>query len=72
MKLFKAIHCQKTSFLKGTTPRILMDFRSPKRALPGIQDGWDRKGLISGQGVCKEAFKEMQQWYEEIDKSNKK
>lgn len=32
--------------LKGVTPWILCDFRSPRRVLPNIQDGWNRKGLI--------------------------
>ncbi len=49
--------------LAGTTPWILMDFRSPKRLLPEIQDGFNRKGLISGQGVRKKAFYIMQSWY---------
>ena len=33
--------------LQGISPWILIDFRSPRRVLPGIQDGWNRKGLIS-------------------------
>jgi hypothetical protein len=35
----------------GTTPWILADFRSPRRPLPGIQDGWNRKGLIGQTGA---------------------
>lgn len=50
--------------LRGVTPWILMDFRSPNRVLPGIQDGWNRKGLISDQGNRKEAFYIMKEWYE--------
>jgi len=53
----------KIPHLSGTTPWILMDFRSPNRNLPGIQDGWNRKGLISEQGIRKRAFFVMQQWY---------
>ncbi len=49
--------------LRGTTPWILMDFRSPRRVLPGIQDGWNRKGLISDKGIKKEAFYVLQHWY---------
>ena len=37
--------------LRGMTPWVLMDFRSPVRQLPGIQDGFNRKGLISDQGT---------------------
>ena len=35
--------------LRGMSPWILMDFRSPNRPLAGIQDGFNRKGLISDQ-----------------------
>ncbi len=52
-------------FLSGTCPWILMDFRSPRRPLPGIQDGWNRKGLISNRGEKKKAFFIMQQFYRE-------
>jgi beta-glucuronidase len=37
-------------FLRGTSPGILEDFRTPKRPLPGIQDYFDRKGLVNGRG----------------------
>ncbi|WP_291858215.1 glycoside hydrolase family 2 protein [Marinilabilia sp.] len=50
--------------LAGTCPWILMDFRSPRRLLPGIQDGWNRKGLISNDGIKKKAFFIMKDWYE--------
>src|SRR5579863_3912093 len=42
--------------LRGMSPWILMDFRSPNRPLEGIQDYFNRKGLISDQGVKKQAF----------------
>jgi len=51
--------------LRGTTPWILMDFRSPVRELPGIQDGYNRKGLISDQGQKKAAFYVLQKAYKE-------
>ena len=35
---------------RGLSPWILMDFRSPMRQLPGVQDGFNRKGLISNKG----------------------
>lgn len=57
---------KKISFLRGTAPWILMDFRSPRRPLPGIQDYWNRKGLISNRGERKKAFYVMQQWYREL------
>jgi beta-glucuronidase len=57
---------KKIPFLRGTSPWILMDFRSPRRPLPGIQDYWNRKGLISNRGEKKKAFYIMQRWYREL------
>src|SRR4029077_10010044 len=51
--------------LRGMSPWILMDFRSPRRPLPGIQDYFNRKGLISDQGEKKEAFYILQKAYKE-------
>ena len=51
--------------LRGTTPWILMDFRSPRRLNPGLQDNFNRKGLISDQGVKKQAFFILQRAYRE-------
>ncbi len=51
--------------LRGTTPWILMDFRSPVRVLPGVQDGFNRKGLISNEGKKKLAFFTLQKAYKE-------
>jgi beta-glucuronidase len=53
------------SFLRGTTPWVLMDFRSPRRLLPGIQDYYNRKGLVSKQGDKKRAFFVLKKWYEQ-------
>ena len=50
--------------LAGTTPWILKDFRSPRRVLPGIQDYYNRKGLLSDKGEKKRAFYVLKQWYE--------
>ena len=50
-------------FLRGTSPWILTDFRSPRRPLPGIQDFYNRKGLISDRGQKKKAFYVMRQYY---------
>jgi beta-glucuronidase len=53
-------------FLRGTSPWILMDFRSPRRPLPEIQDFWNRKGLLSEGGVRKKAFYTLQAWYRDL------
>lgn len=52
--------------LAGTTPWILKDFRSPRRQVPGLQDDFNRKGLVSDKGERKQAFYVMQEWYEKI------
>jgi len=51
--------------LRGTSPWILMDFRSARRLNPGIQDNFNRKGLISDQGQKKQAFFILQKAYKE-------
>ena len=51
--------------LRGMSPWLLMDFRSPRRPMPGIQDYFNRKGLISDQGEKKEAFYVLQKAYRE-------
>lgn len=48
--------------LAGVSPWILKDFRSPRRFLPGIQDDFNRKGLLSEQGQRKQAFYTYQSW----------
>lgn len=53
----------KIPFLRGMTPWVLMDFRSPMRQLPGIQDDYNRKGLVSDKGEKKKAFFTLQQYY---------
>jgi beta-glucuronidase len=50
--------------LKGVSPWILVDFRSPRRVLPEIQDGWNRKGLISEDGRKKKAFSVLKNYYD--------
>jgi beta-glucuronidase len=59
---------KKIPFLRGTSPWILTDFRSPRRPLPRIQDYWNRKGLISNSGEKKKAFYVLQQWYRELQR----
>ena len=51
--------------LRGMNPWILMDFRSPNRPLVGIQDEFNRKGLVSDQGRKKQAFFILQKAYQE-------
>ncbi|HEY1986470.1 MAG TPA: glycoside hydrolase family 2 TIM barrel-domain containing protein [Terracidiphilus sp.] len=51
--------------LRGTTPWILMDFRSPTRNIPKLQDGYNRKGLISEKGEKKQAFEFFKKVYAE-------
>lgn len=49
--------------LRGLCPWCLKDFRSPKRPLSGIQDDFNRKGLIDEQGRHKQAFFVVRDYY---------
>ncbi len=49
--------------VRGMSPWLLMDFRSPSRQLPGMQDYFNRKGLISEKGEKKAAFGVLQKAY---------
>jgi beta-glucuronidase len=51
--------------LRGVTPWVLMDFRSPTRNIPKLQDGYNRKGLISEDGKKKQAFALFEKAYAE-------
>ena len=57
---------RKTPALVGMSPWVLMDFRSPRRFLPGVQDFHNRKGLVSDKGQKKQAFYVLQKYYEEL------
>ena len=59
---------EKIPNIRGLSPWILADFRSPKRLLPNIQDGWNRKGLISNNGEKKKAFFTLRDFYKKIEK----
>ena len=61
---------RKIAQLRGMSPWILMDFRSPNRPLTGIQDEFNRKGLISDQGEKKQAFFILQKEYKERSVGN--
>jgi beta-glucuronidase len=50
--------------LRGMTPWVLVDFRSPRRTHPYFQDFWNRKGLISDDGKKKQAFWTLKRYYE--------
>lgn len=67
LKLFNGIPA-----LRGTSPWILVDFRSPKRLNPVYQDGWNRKGLYTETGKKKKAFFVMKAWYDAQEKKYKK
>lgn len=54
--------------LRGMTPWILVDFRSPRRNLVGIQDDWNRKGVISDNGQKKLAFHVLKAYYDEMER----
>lgn len=51
--------------LAGLSPWVVMDFHSPRRQLPGIQDYFNRKGLVSNKGDHKQAFYVLQKFYRE-------
>lgn len=51
------------SALRGVTPWILKDFRSPRRPLNNIQDFWNRKGLVSETGIRKQAWYVLHDYY---------
>ena len=51
--------------LRGITPWILIDFRSTTRNIPKLQDGYNRKGLLSEDGRKKQAFFIMQKAYKD-------
>jgi beta-glucuronidase len=62
---------RKIPSLRGMSPWILTDFRSPRRPLPKIQDFYNRKGLISNRGERKQAFFVLQSFYRELMKEGK-
>ena len=58
---------EKIPNIRGLSPWILTDFRSPRRVLPSIQDNWNRKGLISSRGIKKKAFYALQKFYSKME-----
>jgi beta-glucuronidase len=57
----------KIPFLRGMSPWILKDFRSPNRQHPIYQQGWNRKGLESETGQRKEAFDVLANYYRSLE-----
>jgi beta-glucuronidase len=51
--------------LRGITPWVLADFRSNTRNIPKLQDGYNRKGLVSEDGRKKQAFFIVQKAYKD-------
>jgi beta-glucuronidase len=56
-------------FLRGTSPWVLKDFRSPRRTLPKFQDYFNRKGLLTSDGQKKKAYFVLQDYYRELQAS---
>jgi beta-glucuronidase len=54
-------------FLGGTIAWVLVDFRSPRRPLAGIQDFFNRKGLVSDRGNKKLAFDVLRDYYHTVE-----
>lgn len=52
--------------LRGMSPWVLKDFRSPRREHPVFQNGWNRKGLLSETGQRKQAFDVLAKHYRDI------
>ena len=50
--------------VRGLAPWVLMDFRSPTRNIPKLQDGFNRKGLFAEDGKRKQAFYLFQKTYQ--------
>jgi beta-glucuronidase len=58
----------KIPFLRGMSPWILKDFRSPRRQNPTYQQGWNRKGLESPTGERKQAFGVLADYYRSLER----
>ena len=56
---------QNNDQIQGLSPWILKDFRSMMRPLAGVQDFYNRKGLVDEDGKEKKAYKVLQQFYQD-------
>lgn len=52
--------------IQGMSPWVLKDFRAALRPLNGIQEFYNRKGLVDEQGNRKLAFDVLRQFYESL------
>ena len=55
---------QSNDQIQGLSPWILKDFRSMMRPLAGVQDFYNRKGLVDEDGKKKKAFNVLADFYE--------
>ncbi|HEB89579.1 MAG TPA: beta-glucuronidase [Deltaproteobacteria bacterium] len=56
---------EKQPMVTGMSPWILKDFRAPLRLYQGVQDHWNRKGLVDDDGRKKLAFDVLRSYYHE-------
>ncbi|MFC7000022.1 glycoside hydrolase family 2 protein [Rufibacter roseus] len=61
----------KVGALRGMTPWILVDFRSPRRQHPVYQNFWNRKGVYSDTGEKKKAFFVLKNFYDQMQQKYK-
>lgn len=52
---------------RGCSPWVLMDFRTPRRNLVGVQDHWNLKGLLSADGKKKKAWHVLKRFYDKME-----
>ena len=64
------IMAQNIEGLRGLSPWILRDFRSPRRHLNHVQDFWNRKGLLSERGVKKKAWYVLRDFYGSLQRED--
>ena len=60
---FNLVMLESIEALRGVSPWVLKNFRAQRRPLPGIQDFWNRKGMLPETGVRKQAWYLLQDWY---------
>jgi beta-glucuronidase len=58
--------------LRGVSPWVLIDFKSPYRMHQSQQNYWNRKGLISDKGFYKKAWYIIHDYYNKMQNDNKK
>jgi beta-glucuronidase len=54
---------ERSDYVQGMSPWVLKDFRSALRNLNGIQEIYNRKGLVSEKGERKKAFYVLRDFY---------